>query len=215
MLTRALVAGGAAHIIATDLNEPMLRTAAALCPSARVRWQAADALSLPLPDRSVDAVACQFGVMFFPDKVRGYAEARRVLRPGGTFWFTAWDRIEANPAWRVVSDALGSASGGAPVAFLRRVPYSYFDPDLIRRHLADAGFDVVTVDTVAGSSESTAEATARAVCHGTPLRGELEAHPTLDVEQATVIAAAALRAEYGPGTFRAPTSWLQVSARSA
>lgn len=215
VLTRALVAGGGgAMITATDLNQPMLDTAASRCPSPQVRWQVADALDLPMPDQSFDVVVCQFGAMFFPDKPRGYAEALRVLRPGAPFLFTVWNRIEANPAWRIVGDALNAASPQVPVQFLRRMPYSYFDPDLIRQHLLAAGFDTITVETLGGTSESTAAETARAVCQGTPLRTELSAHPAFGVEEATAIATDALRNEFGEGIFRAPISWLQVSARS-
>lgn len=213
VLTRALVAGSPADIVATDLNEAMIGTAATICASARLRWQVADALDLPFPDQSFDVVVCQFGVMFFPDKVQGYAEALRVLRPGGTFFFSAWDRIEANPAWWIVSDALNARSGDVPLEFLRRAPYSYFDPDLIRQHLTTAGFGDVAVATLAGTSKSTADETATAICQGTPLRNAIEAHPTMSLEQATLIATSALRAEYGDGPFTSPTSWLQASAR--
>lgn len=79
--------------------------------------------------------------MFFPDKVRGYAEARRVLRAGGTFHFNAWDRVEANPAWCVVGDALNAVSRNVPLLLLRRMPYSYFDPAVIGTHLEQAGLE--------------------------------------------------------------------------
>src|SRR4051812_38539199 len=83
ILTRALAASlpGAVEIVATDLNQPMLNFAAATPGVERVRWQRADATALPFPDRSFSAVACQFGAMFFPDKVTGYREALRVLKP--------------------------------------------------------------------------------------------------------------------------------------
>jgi SAM-dependent methyltransferase len=213
ILTRALVNGGAVSVTATDLNEPMLQAAAERCPSPLVRWQVADALDLPLADGSFDAVVCQFGVMFFPDRPRAYAEALRVLRPGGAFLFTAWDRIEANPVWQIVNDALNAASPGQPVEFLRRAPYSYFDPELITADLRAGGFDSISIETIGGISQSTAADAATATCQGTPLRMELDAHPVLSVAEATVIAADALRREYGEGPFTAPISWLQVSAR--
>src|SRR5262245_35999856 len=82
VLTRALAAKLPVprRIVATDLNQAMLDHAARLLPGeAKVAWRQADALDLPFADESFDAVACQFGVMFFPDKVKGYQEARRVL----------------------------------------------------------------------------------------------------------------------------------------
>src|SRR5690349_6144002 len=67
-----------AQIVATDLNQAMLDVAAERIRSDRVQFRAADALDLPLGDNEFDLVVCQFGVMFYPDRVRGNAEARRV-----------------------------------------------------------------------------------------------------------------------------------------
>src|SRR4051795_4565305 len=67
-----------AEIVATDLNQPMLDEAARKVSAANVTFQQADALKLPFEDASFDLVVCQFGIMFFPDKVAGNAEARRV-----------------------------------------------------------------------------------------------------------------------------------------
>jgi ubiquinone/menaquinone biosynthesis C-methylase UbiE len=83
-------------ITATDLNQPMLDHAASVGTSRPVTWRQADAQALPFEDASFDAVVCQFGVQFFPDRVHAYREIRRVLRPGGTFLFDTWDRIETN-----------------------------------------------------------------------------------------------------------------------
>jgi len=83
-------------ITATDLNQPMLDYAAAIGTSRPVEWRQADALQLPFADQSFDAVVCQFGAMFFPDKVKAFAQARRVLRPAGVFLFNVWDRIDYN-----------------------------------------------------------------------------------------------------------------------
>src|SRR5690242_6913191 len=95
IVTRALARRlpAAAELVASDLNQPMLDFAAGQLKDRRVTWRQADALALPFPDRSFDAVACQFGAMFFPDRVAGYREASRVLRPGGRFVFSVWDRI--------------------------------------------------------------------------------------------------------------------------
>ena len=90
------------RITATDLNQPMLDKATARqSDPRRVTWRQADALALPFPDRSFDVVACQFGVMFFPDKVQGYREARRVLRPDGHFGSPCGTRSQraSSPTW--------------------------------------------------------------------------------------------------------------------
>ena len=119
VLTRALASRlpALARIVATDLNQPMLDHAAARQPGdTRITWQQADALALPFADASFDAVACQFGVMFFPDKVQGYREARRVLKPGGRFLFNVWDQISENEFADVVTEALAAAVSARPAA---------------------------------------------------------------------------------------------------
>ena len=107
VVTRALARSlpGGVDIVATDLNPGMLEQAAAVGTSRPVQWQQADAMALPFPDASFDTVACQFGVMFFPDKAKAFAEARRVLKPGGTLLFSVWDRIEENE----FADVIGRA----------------------------------------------------------------------------------------------------------
>ena len=83
-----------ARIVAIDLNQPMLsRARARQSQDGRIEWKQADALALPFENQSFEAVVCQFGVMFFPDKVQGYLEAWRVLKPGGRFLFNVWDQI--------------------------------------------------------------------------------------------------------------------------
>ena len=115
VLTRAMAAELPAHvrIVATDLNQPMLDHASArLGPDSRISWHQADALALPFADQSFDAVVCQFGVMFFPDRAQGFREARRVLQPAGRFLFNAWDRISENAFAEVVTEALAAAFPG-------------------------------------------------------------------------------------------------------
>ncbi|HEX7952510.1 MAG TPA: class I SAM-dependent methyltransferase, partial [Burkholderiales bacterium] len=98
VVTRALAAAlpDSAAIVATDLNQAMLDQAARVGTKRAVEWRQADAMQLPFEDASFDAVVCQFGVMFFPDKPKAFAEARRVLRPGGLFLFNVWDSIAEN-----------------------------------------------------------------------------------------------------------------------
>jgi len=117
IVTHALlrVLSGGASVVATDLNQPMLDRAAERVASSRVSWQKADAQSLPFPDGAFDAVVCQFGVMFFPDKQKAFREARRVLRPGGRFIFNVWDGIEHNEFADLVNAAV-AASASAPAS---------------------------------------------------------------------------------------------------
>src|SRR5436190_7061163 len=124
VVTRALAARlpDTTTIVASDLNAAMLERAAVIGTSRVVDWQVADAMQLPFGDAEFDLVVCQFGVMFFPDKVRAFAEARRVLRPGGAFCFNAWDRIEANEFPYLVTEALAALMPDDPPRFMERTP---------------------------------------------------------------------------------------------
>src|SRR5437763_2941191 len=119
VVTRALAAALPANvaIIATDLNQAMLDQAAKVAISRPVEWRQADAMQLPFDDAAFDAVVCQFGAMFFPDKRKAYGEARRVLAPGGLFIFNVWDRIEENHFADAVTTAMASLFPTDPPRF--------------------------------------------------------------------------------------------------
>jgi ubiquinone/menaquinone biosynthesis C-methylase UbiE len=202
-LTRAIASKLPAHarIVASDLNQPMLDHAAAKQPrDSRIMWQQADALTLRFEDQTFDVVACQFGVMFFPDKVQGYRQAQRVLKPGGQFFFNAWDRIAENEFADVVSQALASLFPHDPPDFMARIPHGYFDVELIREELATAGFTSISVETRDDISRApSAHDVAIAYCQGTPLRNEIDARGPSRIEEATDRAAEALAQRFGSG----------------
>ena len=186
-------------IVATDLNPPMLDRAMAIGTERPVTWQQADALALPFADGSFDAVVCQFGAMFFPDKAKAFAEARRVLKPGGTFFFNVWDKLEHNEFAATVTATLGTLFPDDPPRFLARTPHGYHDPTAIARDLAQGGFTVTPmIDTVpARSRAASARLPATAYCQGTPLRGEIEAKGPDQLAPATDAAEAALIRRFG------------------
>ena len=188
-------------IVATDLNQPMLDMACEVGASRPVQWRQADAMRLPFDDSSFDAVVCQFGVMFFPDKTQAFSEARRVLRPGGVFIFNVWDRIEENDFADTVTTALESLFPGDPPRFLARTPHGYHDLVAIARDLKAAGFSAQpAINTVAARSQAlSARAPAIAYCQGTPLRNEIEARGKSRLGEATDIAAQAIAQRFGPG----------------
>jgi ubiquinone/menaquinone biosynthesis C-methylase UbiE len=202
MVTRAMAKAlpPTVEIIATDLNQPMLDYAAAQPGVERVTWRQADALALPFPDGSFDAVVCQFGVMFFPDRAVGYREARRVLRPGGRFLFNVWDRIDDNELTDVVTAAVGEMFPHDPPRFLARTPHGYHDTAAITDALRHAGFGRVESETIAKRSRAASPRhPAIGFCQGTPLRGEIEARGPGRLEEATDAAAAAITARFGTG----------------
>jgi SAM-dependent methyltransferase len=197
----ALTLPAATSIVATDLNQPMLDHAAAIGTTRTVEWRQADAMRLPFPDKVFDVVVCQFGIMFFPDKAVAMSEARRVLRPGGTFVFNVWDRIEQNDFANAVTAALAEVFPDHPPRFLARTPHGYHDQKAIGSDLVRGGFTMqTTFDTLARLSVADSpRIPAVAYCQGTPLRNEIEARDAAHLEEATDKATAAIAGRFGAG----------------
>ena len=156
VVTRALasVLPERAEIVATDLNQAMLDHAARVGTTRRIEWHRADAMQLPFADGAFDAVVCQFGVMFFPDKSRAFFEARRVLRSGGVLLFNVWDRIEDNEFADSVTTALAFVFPEDPPRFLARTPHGYHDLSTIGRDLAQRRVHRTAADRDDGGEES-------------------------------------------------------------
>jgi SAM-dependent methyltransferase len=201
VLTRAMARTLAPQVelIATDLNQPMLDHAARVGTQRPVQWQQADAARLPFGDASFDLLVCQFGVMFFPDKAQAFAEARRVLRPGGVLLFNVWDAIEHNELADTVTQALAGLFPADPPRFMARTPYGYFDTTLIAADLARAGYtSAPQIETLAARSRArSAHLAAQAYCEGTPLRNEIEARAGASLADATAACAAAIAERHG------------------
>ncbi len=207
VFTRALapkLSPGASYVV-TDLNQPMLDHAASRQgPDKRIQWRQADALTLPFENAAFDIVCCQFGAMFFPNRVSAYREAKRVLKPGGHFLFNVWDRIEENIFADDVTNALARIFPDDPPRFLARTPHGYHDTALIRGELEDAGFSHVAIETRAEqSSAASARIPAVAYCQGTLLRNEIEARDAGKLQAATDYAESAIADRHGSGVVAA------------
>lgn len=186
VLTRALnEAVPTAQIVATDVNPAMLEFASHQMVSDQVTFEQANAQDLPYEHGSFDMVVCQFGVMFFPDKVRANAEARRVLRPGGHYVLVAFDRLELNPIPKAAEEAVASLFPDDPPHYMERGPFSYTDPALIERDLRSAGFTEVKVETIELASHVTARDAAQGMVLGSPFRAEIEKRDPNALERAT------------------------------
>jgi ubiquinone/menaquinone biosynthesis C-methylase UbiE len=216
VLTRAMAArlGAHARIVATDLNQAMLDHAQTrLSQRDRVEWKQADALALPFADQSFDAVACQFGAMFFPDMLQGFKEAFRVLRPGGHYFLSVWDKISENEFSDVVTEALATVFPQDPPQFLARTPHGHHDVQPIRRDLEAAGFKSVSSEAVDRKSRaSSARDVAIAYCQGTPLQNEIVARDASKLEEATQKAAEALARRFGAGPIEGRIRALVITA---
>lgn len=164
------------HIVATDLNETMLNVAQAKFGAhENVEFRPADAIQLPFDDGSFDAVVCQFGIMFFPDKLAAMREAARVLKPGGSFLFNVWDSYEHNHLIRTVNETIAQCLPDSPPSFFD-VPYGYYHLDDIKTSLGEAGFD--DIDIAVQPRASTCEVArhvALAFVLGTPMQVQIEA----------------------------------------
>jgi SAM-dependent methyltransferase len=201
VVTRQLAAAlpSTTSIVASDLNQAMLDHAASIGTVRAVEWRQADAMKLPFPDGAFDAVVCQFGVMFFPDKAAAMSEARRVLRAGGMFIFSVWDCIEQNEFADAVTTALAEVFPDQAPRFLARVPHGYHDQTVIGSDLARGGFAAPAsfhTDTRLSCADSP-RIPAVAYCQGTPLRSEIEARAADRLDEATNTVAAAIAVQFG------------------
>lgn len=203
------------EIVATDLNQAMLDVASRRLADARVHLHTADAQSLPFSDGEFDVVVCQFGVMFFPDRVGAYREARRVLRPGGHFLFNAWGSFDSNPIPSVIEEAVACQFPADPPRFLSRTPYGYHDLARIGDELNAAGFVDVMIESVTlPSRTASAREAAVGFAHGSPLRFEIESRDPARLEEAAEKATKALEAKYGQRSIEARMSANVVLARA-
>lgn len=192
-----------ARLVATDLNPPMLDVARRKLRSGeQVDFQSADALALPFADGAFDAVVCQFGVMFFPDKDRSFREAHRVLALGGRYLFSVWDSAQYNAFARITQDAAGRLFPDDPPQFYR-VPVGYHAMDPIKEALLAAGFAGLSATVLRREKTVPDLATfARALVLGNPLIEEIRRRGGVGPEAAIAAIAAALRAEFGPDPAR-------------
>jgi ubiquinone/menaquinone biosynthesis C-methylase UbiE len=160
-------------IIATDLNPDMIAIGKSNLTDSRIEWQVADMMQLPFDDNSFDAVVCQFGVMFVPDKLKAFKEAFRVLKKGGTFIFNTWDEIKNVEAFSIGNKVIQEFFNHNAPAFFK-VPFSMYDPDELRQLMVSSGFSNIHVELVKkiGKAETSLHA-AKGIIEGNPIYKEI------------------------------------------
>jgi SAM-dependent methyltransferase len=198
VLTRELLATVAsAEVTATDLNDAMVEFGRQRAPDAA--WRQADAMHLPFDAGQFDLIACQFGVMFFPDKPAAFAEARRVLTPEGTLLLSTWGTVDTHDFQAALVAGLERAFPKDPPTFMVSIPHGYADVDVVVADLRAGGLYCVAVESVTleGRAASAADV-AEGYCTGTPLRPAIEARG--DLANTTAVVTREMEARLGTGT---------------
>jgi len=169
-----------ARVVATDLNPDMLKVAEAKFLPGEVEFKVVDCQELPFPDASFDAVACQFGIMFVPDKDKALQEAMRVLQPGGILVCSVWEGLEANPASNVTEQLIQDTCHTDPPRFLH-TPYGFFDRIELKSLFERNGFVNVELEDVKTEVPFDAARFAHGVVFGTPAFAQLNEHPEVEL----------------------------------
>jgi ubiquinone/menaquinone biosynthesis C-methylase UbiE len=164
---------GDSRVMATDLNEAMIDVARRKISDPRVSWHQADATALPFDDASFDAVVCQFGWMFFPDKDHAMREARRVLASGGQLAFNTWDSLDSCPVAAHADATIRSCFPSDPPTFYE-TPFSMYDMGILRNMIENASFGSISIERVSlqGTSLPSAQA-ASGIVRGGPFAAEI------------------------------------------
>jgi len=191
--------GPGAHLTVTDLNAAMLDVARSKFNSDEgVEFVPADAMQLDFSDSEIDLIICQFGVMFFPDKIAAFREALRVLRPGGSYLFSTWGPMAKNPFAQIAHEVAARLFPVDPPVFYQ-VPFSYPDPAAVCEDVTAAGFHDIEHDTVAIKKPvKDWGGFAHGLVYGNPLIDEIRRRGEVKADDVKGAIETALRDAFGP-----------------
>lgn len=198
--------------VATDFNPPMLEIAKSVVNDNNVEFTHADAAALPFEKDQFGAVVCQFGVMFFPDRIKAYREVARVLKPRGRYYFNVWDGLENNHFAQTIHKTIGALYPDNPPMFMQ-IPFGYFDLRLIVNELQRAGFtDIYISARPLMATAATARDIAIGFGMGGPLANEVAARETLSLRDVIDAREDGVTKTHGPGPCAVPMQAFQISA---
>lgn len=204
----------ATRIVATDLNQAMLDIAQQKLASAvNVEFKQADAMGLPFEDAVFDLITIQFGVMFFPDRPAAYAEAQRVLKPGGTMLFNVWGEMRTNPFAEIANaDAIHFFPDNPPKFYL--TPFGYADPARVRADLRAGGFSDVQDEVVRFEQEVPDwRHFATGLIYGNPMIADIQASKTVKADDMVAAIAAELEKRFGRSPAKMPLEAIVYTVR--
>jgi SAM-dependent methyltransferase len=180
----------------------------------RVEWQVADACALPFDASEFDAVVCQFGLMFFPDKVGALAHMRRVVKPGRPVLVSVWGSLDENPIATIAHEAIGSFFPADPPPFYH-IPFGLHDEAAVRQLFIGAGFADVACDTVDVMGENaSAQLAARGLVSGSPVAVQIDQRDPSKIPAITEAVAARLAVAGGSAPMRLPMRARVFTARA-
>jgi SAM-dependent methyltransferase len=199
-------------LVALDLNGAMQHVARARLRSPRVRYVRGDAMRLPFEDAVFSQVACQHGIMFFPDKTQAASEVRRVLKPGGSFLLNVWTGLDENPLGEIADRVVARFFPSDPPRFYH-VPFGYGDPARVRADLQGGGFRSVEIEAVdlRGPCASAAHV-AVGLVKGSPIAVSIQDRATVSSDTIVDAVAQELERRFGTGAFDVPMKILSISA---
>lgn len=196
--------GPQVRLVATDLNDAMLNYAQQKFGSeGSVEWKQADATDLPFADQLFDAVVCQFGLMFFPEKAKALREVHRVLKPGGQFLFNVWDEIQQNELPYVTQEIIVNFFADNPPDFYQ-VPFSLYEPEEISLLLTAAQFRNIelTLLPLAAIASSAADV-AKGLIQGNPIINSIRERDEAKASEIEATVALTIARKFGNAPVRA------------
>lgn len=134
------------EVLALDISQPMLARARERAPqNLPIRFELADATVYDFKPNGADLAASRFGVMFFADPARSFANLRKGLRVGGRLAFACWREAKLNPFFILPLREAGKHVPPLPETDPEAPgPFAFASEARVRRILTDAGFaDVV------------------------------------------------------------------------